>query len=440
MAWTTLSMQVTTPLFNGGHQPPLSDTEVERLEADRRLPEHAVESEAGIRASSLRGAMRYWLRAIAGAQIGSRIDLLAALESRVFGSTTRASSVALRLPNPPEARFGQPDWCRREEARWIGYLAGQGLSRPADDNRGCRLTRRFVEPGGPTFNLQLRFGQDKDAAALAVAALWSLCRYGGLGARTRRGFGGLHIAAVEGDLPAPWTPEMLCSAAVVPSEGLQLDEHGWSPELARCANPLERTVALARRDVKNQPTAFDGWRDLPTYPVFGGPKVFIAELSGRSFPDWSAVLAYAGEQFRWFRATESAPGARYTPKIKTREWLRTINGDDHEFALGALGLPIVFKEGKTAYPIGTATAGGDRSPLRRASPLWLRPLRDSNARWRLLSFAFLGRFLPDEVEVVLRGQRKQSLRVDSTDVERLSADWITTLSRDDGTFVRSTTP
>ncbi|GAA0405384.1 type III-B CRISPR module RAMP protein Cmr1 [Micromonospora gifhornensis] len=437
MAWTTLNMQVTTPLFNGGHQPPMSMAEAARQEAGGQLPAHATEPETGIRISSLRGAMRYWLRAIAGAEVGEQIGLLAAVESRVFGSTMRASPVALRLPNPPEARLGRPAWSGGDKGRWIGYLAGQGLSKPAGGNRGILVTRRFIDPGGPPFRLQLRFGADTDAAALALAALWCLCRYGGLGARTRRGFGGLRITAVEGELPAPWTPEMLCSATVVPSAGLQLDEHGRPPELATCAESLERLVALARQDLTTPPAAFDGWHGLPTYPVFGGPEVFIAGLSSRTFADWSAVLAYAGEQFRSFRATESAPGAKYTPKIKTREWLHTVNGTDHEFALGALGLPVVFKDGKTVYPVGAAGGGG--SPLRRASPLWLRPVRDSDDKWRLLSFAFLGRFLPPEVDVVL-SQPMRPLVVGSADVKRLSTDWITTLSSSDGSFIRSETP
>ncbi|WP_434739315.1 type III-B CRISPR module RAMP protein Cmr1 [Micromonospora sp. SH-82] len=440
MAWTTLSMQVTTPLFNGGHQAPLTDHEAKQLDANRKSRPHsaATDADAGVRVSSLRGAMRYWLRAMAGATVGDRIDVLAALESRVFGNTSQASSVALRIPAPQQCvRNPQPDWCRRDDARWIGYLAGQGLSKPADGNRRCELTRSFVTPGTP-FDLQLRFGPNKDAAALAVATLWSLCRYGGLGARTRRGFGGLRIVAAEGDLPAPWTPEMLHAAAVLPSSGLGLDERGLPPELTACAESLERIAALARHDVDAPAASPEVWRSPPTYPVFGGPQVFVTGLSARTFPDWPTVLGYAGEQFRWFRATEPALGAPYDPPIKTREWLHAVNGHDRRFALGALGLPINFKEGKTVHPVQLAAAGGTPTTLRRASPLWLRPVQDSDARWRLLSFAFLGRFLPDETKVVLRGQRNREFTVNTADVARLSTDWITTLS-ENGTFVRSTT-
>ncbi|RKN33829.1 type III-B CRISPR module RAMP protein Cmr1 [Micromonospora musae] len=431
MAWTTLTMQVTTPLFNGGHQPaPSESTEGGNSRSARNL-----DADAGIRVSSLRGAMRYWLRAIAGAEVGNQIHVLAALESRVFGSTTRASSVAMRVPKPPPvSRNSQPDWCKRDDARWIGYLAGQGLSKPA--GRGCQLTRPFVAPG-TTFDLQLRLPRDDDTAALVMAALWSLCRYGGLGARTRRGFGGLRVIAVEGHLPTPWTTERLCAAAVVSGDGLDSDEQGRPPEIAACAPALARIAALARQDVGE--AAPEGWADLPTYPVFGGPDIFIAGLSARTFGDWPAVLGFAGEQYRWFRATEPAPGAPYHPPIKTREWLHTVRGNDRRFALGALGLPVNFKDGNIVQPEKTAAAAGGKAPLRRASPLWLRPVQDGDNGWRLLSFAFLGRFLPDgEAEVFLRGPQSKKLDVSVADVRELSTNWITTLSRGDS-FVRAAT-
>jgi CRISPR/Cas system CMR-associated protein Cmr1 (group 7 of RAMP superfamily) len=47
MTWTTLTLQVTTPLFNGGADPDGS--------AGFR-----PEREAGVRVASIRGAMRFW--------------------------------------------------------------------------------------------------------------------------------------------------------------------------------------------------------------------------------------------------------------------------------------------------------------------------------------------------------------------------------------------
>jgi hypothetical protein len=65
--------------------------------------------------------------------------------------------------------------------------------------------------------------------------------------------------------------------------------------------------------------------------------------------------------------------------------------------LGALGLPVNYKDG---YVVN---AEHRNEKLRRASPLWLRPVGGATG-WRLFSFAFLGDFLPgpDAPSVQLR--------------------------------------
>lgn len=77
MSWITLRLRVTTPLFNG----------------------HDDES---LRVSSLRGAMRYWFRALAGTKVGPSIRTLRRLEDEVFGSTTNPSPVRMRLGKLPK--------------------------------------------------------------------------------------------------------------------------------------------------------------------------------------------------------------------------------------------------------------------------------------------------------------------------------------------------
>ncbi len=84
MPWTTLTLQVTTPLFNGGADIGPSDG-------------------TGIRVSSIRGAMRWWFRALAGAVTGPDLALLSQLERKVFGGAAagddgRSSPVRLRIP------------------------------------------------------------------------------------------------------------------------------------------------------------------------------------------------------------------------------------------------------------------------------------------------------------------------------------------------------
>src|SRR5580692_708432 len=129
MTWTTLTLQVTTPLFNGGADPDGS--------AGFR-----PDPEAGIRVASVRGAMRFWFRALAGVLTGPDLPLLAALERRVFGGASddrqdagsAASPVLLRIPRQPAVvpASGPHSFLpsaniplsarRRDRSRWLLYL------------------------------------------------------------------------------------------------------------------------------------------------------------------------------------------------------------------------------------------------------------------------------------------------------------------------------
>lgn len=396
MPWTTLTMQVTTPLFTGGAQP----------------------SDAGLRVPGLRGALRYWFRALAAPHIGTDINGLRTLEGAVFGNTDRQSPTAIRIIDPPEPEhLERPAWCRGPGASWIGYLAGQGLAKPADD--GCRLRRSYI-PAGSRFGLQLRFSDD-DTATLTLAALWLLCRYGGLGARTRRGFGGLTILSAGTPLPGAW-PALPDSRPTHHDGGiLRMDEHGTPAELDGYTTALTRIAA--RTEVTLTPTT--PGQTLP-YPGFGIGTTH-ARLSGRTFANWTGVLAHAGEQYRWSRATVDTPDARYTPPIKTPEWLHVVHGHQRHFPLGALGLPVNFKQA-TVEP---RQAG---KPVRRASPLWIRPITDTNGTWRLLAHAFHNEFLPQDTTVQLRGQK--TLHITQDDVRTRTTAWIDTMGSD-GTYKRS---
>jgi CRISPR-associated protein Cmr1 len=75
--------------------------------------------------------------------------------------------------------------------------------------------------------------------------------------------------------------------------------------------------------------------------------------------------------------------------------------------------------------------------LRRASPLWLRAVGEGD-RWRLLSFAFQGQFLPGpdapDVNLWQNGRHQKRLVVTDGDVQRLTEQWIKVLA-DDESFI-----
>ncbi|HUZ26623.1 MAG TPA: type III-B CRISPR module RAMP protein Cmr1 [Streptosporangiaceae bacterium] len=430
--WTTLTLEVTTPLFNGGADP------------DGEAGFRPV-TEPGVRVASLRGAMRFWFRALAGTVAGPDLALLARMEEAVFGGPQAASPVKMRISSQsPASRNITPKFIQvpgrpggagrhagsgrsapgagrglsqgRDDGKWLIYLLGQGLA----DAAARELRRSFVEPG-KGIAVDFRLSGNEAVDSLAIASLWLLCAYGGLGARTRRGFGGLAIIGATGPLPGEWTPESVLSPGLDHFQGLT------------CLWPQSQMTLwqLYLTDLPGvevpEPGGEEAWTTRPSYPVLSRRWAPAAlRQGGNPEPDWTRVLGYAGEQYRWFRAQEDAPGVPYRPQIKTPEWRNVTGRGDNRFALGALGLPIVFKkEGPTVH--ADHMERGKPVPLRRASPLWLRAVSDERKRWRLFSYAFQAEFLPASARVHLwpRGTRQgQEMDVTSDDLDDRTGIWI----------------
>jgi CRISPR type III-B/RAMP module RAMP protein Cmr1 len=401
MTWTTFKLTTTTPVFNAG--------------ADQK-------AEASIRVPSLRGPMRFWFRALAGTVAGADLALLAAMETTIFGSANSASAVVLRLSGDLKATESA------QHSRWLLYLMGQGLG----DLQAGRTTRAFVAPGEST-QLRMRFAHSRTSPAevtaaieyLAMASLWLTCAFGGVGSRARRGFGGIRIDDASG-VPSSWDP-----AAHPLTPGLafyhalsDLDVTSLLPD----AYPhLAALASHVRPQWVSTPVV-----GRPAYPVLLKAWTSVG-TSNRTWTTWRGVLESAGEELRYFRASGDAPEAAYRPRIKTPEWITTVTGTGSAFPLGALGLPVIFKEGRAVKVMK------DREELRRPSPLWLRVVGQQGS-FRLLSFALRAQFLPGhsgaQVEVH-GGGRPRGVSVSDHDVDRLSDQWITTLGLG-GTFIDRT--
>jgi CRISPR-associated protein Cmr1 len=156
--------------------------------------------------------MRFWFRALAGIVAGPDIRLLAGMEEEVFGSAQQPSPLMIRIPSQP-AISQQPlqDARSTRPGGWSAYLLGPRI---------VTTTPRRAEiipyvPPWQAFDICLKASSrgpfTEAATALAIASLWLACAYGGMGARARRGFGGLRITGAEGPIPAPWTPENIQS-------------------------------------------------------------------------------------------------------------------------------------------------------------------------------------------------------------------------------------
>ncbi|ACR13607.1 CRISPR-associated RAMP protein, Cmr1 family [Teredinibacter turnerae T7901] len=209
------NIQVVTPMFGGG------------VEA------RVLDPSQLIRGTSIRGHLRFWWRATRGA----KFDNLASLREReaaIWGDTDTPSRVQLqvRLLNSDEPKpvlkyiknqkgRRTPDWAEPFKANTDAarYIAFPFIGKSDQEDSLPDEFLPFAE-----FQLALSFsppvqpGSEENSLRNEVeAALWAWVNFGGLGARTRRGFGSLSCAVFSPQSPEipQWLEEKLNSYGIL---------------------------------------------------------------------------------------------------------------------------------------------------------------------------------------------------------------------------------
>ena len=159
-----VTLETVTPLFLGG--------------ADQQ-PE--------LRPPSIRGQLRYWLRAALGGVIGDQnLDGVKKAESEVFGSTNGTGAIRIRTGwlVEPETVSLNPLPHKPSPTRFDGFIANQKFDLTVTQRQGTLATW-----------------------LAAVGAMLLMIAFGGLGRRSRRGWGTLqivHAQVQQADLPSNW--------------------------------------------------------------------------------------------------------------------------------------------------------------------------------------------------------------------------------------------
>lgn len=354
----TFACETVTPLFLGGADP-------------RGEPE--------LRAPSLRGAMRYWFRALLGEPDPTKLSLR---EAKVFGGPQheraepqRASPlrVAVRwVQEPPIKKWGPPQWppdtggTGRNQVNGLVYL---GFAFRATGGRDAQPARQAIDAGW-RFTVELS-ARDAGVLRQACAAWWVLCHVGGLGSRTRRGFGTIRVLAVNGaaalgdGLPpmplAARTPQALAAAL---SEGLRV-----------AAAALGAGAPMPR----------------PSYTTLRQGAA-VACVLGHAWPSWHAALRDVGELMARIRRGMQ-------PTMSTV--LKPPSGQQLTFERPAFGLPIVYYNPQTRQSV---TLEAD-SISRRASPLIIRPLRLADGQYAVLLVGSGAVFWPQHARLKADGRK-----------------------------------
>lgn len=322
--------KLITPLFGGGVEPGQAD------------PITVV------RATEVRGHLRFWWRATRGGQFGGDLAKMQEAEERIWGS---AAAEGRSGPSPIKISINLLERGRPFQAvdRNGSPVSNIGHPRSIDSYAAFPL-RDMQNPHvveNVQFELEIDFPREVDGYKTepeVKAALWAWETFGGMGARTRRGFGALHCTHVNGEQEfAPSGNQMLDSI----DQGLRdhVVEGTWHPDVPH----LSRDINRYRVSRNEKP--IDVWRFL-----IGRLRRFRQARQGfhrSKWPEPDEIRRRMGTQKRG-----------HEPVHPVRKFPRA-----------AFGLPINFEFKQTDVPPEpgqTILQGADHERL--ASPLILRPV------------------------------------------------------------------
>lgn len=345
------SYELITPLFGGGVEP--GETDPVTI----------------IRGPAIRGQLRFWWRACRGGRFNGDLAAMKDAEDKLWGVASTESK-----PMPSQVEIVVSTEQSGEDKPPFEVVAGS-MDRRTGKPKPKLKANESVAPAYATFPLQpsekeMRAGgigmqtktvRTKVRFTLKItclekqreeveAALWAWETFGGIGARTRRGFGALKLVSIDG------RPVTLPGANEVEAkirEGLQ--KHVVSGTWPASVPHLSLNPHMKVTGRRSDPNA--AWEYLV-----------------KCLRDF--------RQSRYPRASLKQPGRSQWPepdeirRLTDRRWDRHARplSTVRKFPRAAFGLPIVFhfKDEKIGDPYDTILQGRDYERL--ASPLILRPL------------------------------------------------------------------
>ena len=268
----TARYRVTTPMFCGGADPKM---------AELRLP-------------SFKGVMRFWWRALAWSQMGGNLQEIKAEEDRLFGSASGGQSqVSMWLDRVPATRTVPVDHVLRvgsgkgqavgEGARYLGYGVMETFSSRKKGKDAGQLIRPCLG-GGFTFTVRMRLRNSKDVGQLKDALIL-LGLVGGMGAKSRKGYGSLVLESLHVDGREEWRSRRSID---------ELAEHigGLRPTHRRSALPPYTALSERSRFVlvpsdRTRPLEVLDLvgREMMRFRSWGHRGIVLNELSEQNFKD-----------------------------------------------------------------------------------------------------------------------------------------------------------
>ena len=383
-----VTLETVTPLFTGGPQADLQlEWDGQRYKARRGTTTPRAE----LRTEIIKGLLAFWYRALHPEEIPERAE-----ELRIFGTSAALTggSAVFRLESEHyRNRFTNQAGDLFEIARPQAALAAVGPLEPGFFPRGNSIKQlpREAIPPSTSLSLRFRFGPRarQDDIDRVLQSLWALATFGGLGARSRHGWGSVHIREIRidgqpsqdhanlvGEFPSVEAFSDQVQANLASFGGISVS--GW-PDRAILSNKtrilLRSGEARWDRAVVNARGYLQTWQ-----------RQNITD-SGHPPRDHHTLV----------RDFLSGPAATKPSEATIRDVLTQI---------AVFGLPIIYRDAAGRRTIASLTAShrdasGRLIDSRRASPLFLS-IAKIGEQWHGLWTFPQGRFLPSSYEFRLK--------------------------------------
>ncbi len=321
----------------------------------------ADQERAEIRAQSIRGSLRYWLRALLGGQGLVQSSDLSAKESQIFGSTDLGSPVTIRVLNI-STRTEQAKNLMKDQNSGMAYL---WYSTKLGNNRG------FIESG--SFDVVLQSIGDIEPLKSAIKAFWLLSNFGGLGTRSRRCAGAFQVKKVihsDIDLDFSFTSN--------------------TPDtLSKNLNNLLGGQGLSKRP------KFD-----VLHPSFAG--VWYETLNKKT---WKSAVEELGCRMKDFRLRKGMNEEHGRDYRTVKKFLQDGRPVPDRIDRAGFGLPLTFRYSSLRGRDNKATINVDHKDYnRRASPLWMTVRKNHQGKFDGILTHFDSQFVPDRVGISIKGR------------------------------------
>lgn len=335
-------------------------------------PEKPHDRVTPIRVASIRGQLRFWWRAC-NPGLAKSVAELRTKEAEIWGSTSMPSSVVITVTQQPGTHTPIEVY-GLDRGRWA-YLRGCGEIaygafplKPGERDKG-RSPGTLSKFEVPEFKLAIRLPSDHRPGIEEALTAWSL--FGGLGGRTRRGFGAVEHCNNTSTIEA--AQDFLN----------KLKDRTTPPGVPSL---IGATLASSNKFV----SAIDAWTNA------------LGLL--QSFRQGRSIGRRPGEGQR--------PGRSYWPEAEELRLQTRSRAPKHgelknhvrKFPRAAFGLPIIFHfhPGTAGEPESRGDPADETlNPVglnRFASPLIIRPIRKDH---HFLAFALrlTGTTVPDSLEL-----------------------------------------